>query len=108
MEPTPLEIFEMTEPELLKLLDRRATRVNRPMSTFKQNSLYPPGDVLIEFDPQRKTGAMSWYGLLMSDMSEVPDRIFDKSDKSCHHTTGYNMYCEENLPRSRSVLKEPS
>jgi len=105
MEPTPLEIFEMTEQELLKLLDRRATRVNRPMSTFKQNSLYPPGGILIEFDPQRKTGAMSFYGLLGS---EVPDRIFDKSGKSLHHTTGYNMYCEENIPRSRSVLKEPS
>ena len=84
------------------------TDLEPQVSTFKQNSLYPPGGVLIEFDPQRKTGAMSCYGLVMSDMSEVPDRSFDKSDKSCHHTTGYNMYCEENIPRSRSVLKEPS
>lgn len=105
MEPTHLEIFEMSEVELVKLLDIRATRVNRPMSTFKQTSLYPPGGFLIQFDPQKKAGAIIEYGLRMS---EVPERIFDKSGESCHHSTGYNMYCDQNIPRSRTVLIQPS
>ena len=105
MEPSHIEISEMSEFELFQLLERRSTSVNRPMSTFKQTSVYPPGGFLIEFDPHKMQGQMSTYGL---NLSEVWERIVEKSDNYCHHKTGYSYYCSQNIPRSRSVLIQPS
>ena len=102
MEPTPFDIGLMDEVQLLQLLERRALLgVTSHMKIFKQHNDWPPGGTLIEYNSQNSTGTMCLYGL---SSSELPHREIKINGSFAQHVTGYNMYCDGNIPYSRSFL----